>query len=179
MERWGQQRSLPMVTQQPIRLAGHATHEVFNQPPPLQAYDVCGADAALAEGVRREGAGWAEDGLHALGRLAGSLEAIEWGFEANAHSPELRTHDRYGHRIDEVRFHPAWHALMRTAVAHGLHAAPWREPRAGAHVARAAGLYVWSQVEAGHTCPISMTYACVPALRAQPEVAAEWVPGLT
>jgi putative acyl-CoA dehydrogenase len=168
-----------MVTQQPIRLAGHATHEVFNQPTPLASYDVYAEDAALAEGVRREGAGWAEDELRALGHLAGSEQAIQWGFEANENPPALRTHDRYGHRIDEVSFHPAWHELMRTAVAHGMHAAPWREPRPGAHVARAAGLYVWSQAEAGHTCPISMTYACVPALRVQPEVAAEWVSGLT
>ena len=86
--------------------------------------------------------------------------------------PVLRTHDRFGHRIDEVEFHPAWHDLMRTSVAHGLHALPWREPRRGAHVARAALFFTLSQVEAGHVCPISMTYSGVPALRAQPELAA-------
>jgi putative acyl-CoA dehydrogenase len=157
----------------------NATHEVSNQPPPLQGYDVAAADAALLEGVRREGAGWDEDGLHELGTLAGSEEAIAWGFEANRFTPELRTHDRYGNRIDEVTFHPSWHRLMEVAVSHGLHGAPWREPREGAHVARAARFYVWSQVEAGHGCPISMTYAAVPVLRRRADLAALFEPVLT
>jgi len=156
----------------------HATHEVTNQPPPLVAYDVA-HDAALLEGLRREGGAWDEQALHALGTLAGSEEAIAWGFEANRHPPELRTHDRYGNRIDEVAFHPAWHRLLETAVAHGLHASPWREPRAGAHVARAARFYVWSQVESGHGCPISMTYAAVPVLRRRADLAARVEPALT
>jgi len=155
-----------------------ATHEVTNQPPPLEGYDVFGADAALAEGVEREGAGWAADDLHALGRLAGSPEAIGWGFEANRHPPELRTHDRFGHRVDEVRYHPAYHELMQVAVGHGLHGAPWAVDRPGVHVARAAGFMTWSQVEAGHGCPVSMTYSIVPALRNQPDLAAEWEPRL-
>jgi putative acyl-CoA dehydrogenase len=155
-----------------------ATHEVTNQPPPLEGYDVFGADAALVEGVEREGAAWAEEDLHALGRLAGSPEAIGWGFEANRYPPELRTHDRYGHRVDEVRYHPAYHELMQVAVGHGLHGAPWAVDREGAHVARAAGFITWSQVEAGHGCPISMTYSIVPALRNQPDLAAEWEPRL-
>jgi putative acyl-CoA dehydrogenase len=134
-----------------------ATHEVTNQPPPLEGYDVFAADAALVEAVEREGAGWAVDDLHALGRLAGSPEAIGWGFDANRHPPELRTHDRYGYRIDEVAYDPAYHELMQVAVSHGLHGAPWAVDRAGAHVARAAGFVVWSQVDAGHGCPISMT----------------------
>jgi putative acyl-CoA dehydrogenase len=154
------------------------THEVTNQPPPLEGYDVFAADAALLEAVEREGAGWAIDDLHALGRLAGSPEAIEWGFDANRHPPELRTHDRYGHRIDEVTYHPAYHELMQVAVSHGLHGAPWTVDQAGAHVARAAGFVVWSQVDAGHGCPISMTYSIVPALRAQADLAAEWEPRL-
>ncbi len=157
----------------------HTTHEVTNQPPPLVDYPMLDADSALVEGVRREGAAWALEDLRDLGKRAASAEAIQWGFDANEHPPELHTHDRYGHRIDEVSFHPAWHQLMATAVAHGLHAAPWREPRAGAHVARAAAFYLWSQVDAGHGCPISMTYSSVPALRAQPEIAAEWEPKLT
>jgi putative acyl-CoA dehydrogenase len=157
----------------------HATHEVANQPPPLAGYDVTARDAALLEGVRREGAGWDVDGLYALGTLAGSAEAIAWGFEANRFTPELRTHDRYGNRIDEVAFHPSWHKLMEVAVAHGLHGAPWREPRAGAHVARAARFYVWSQAEAGHGCPISMTYAAVPVLRRRADLAALFEPVLT
>jgi putative acyl-CoA dehydrogenase len=156
-----------------------ATHDVTNQPPPLEGYDVFGADAALVEAVEREGAGWAVDDLHALGRLAGSPEPIRWGFEANRYPPELHTHDRYGHRIDEVTYHPSYHELMQVAVSHGLHGAPWSVDQPGAHVARAAGFVTWSQVEAGHGCPISMTYSVVPALRNQPELAAEWEPRLT
>jgi putative acyl-CoA dehydrogenase len=157
----------------------HSTHEVTNQPPPLCGYDVAAHDTALLEGLRREGAGWDEDGLRALGTLAGSEEAIAWGFEANRFEPELRTFDRYGNRIDEVSFHPAWHRLLEVAVGHGLHGAPWREPRAGAHVARAARFAVWSQVESGHGCPISMTYAAVPVLRRRPDLAALFEPVLT
>ncbi|HKE76685.1 MAG TPA: isovaleryl-CoA dehydrogenase, partial [Acidimicrobiales bacterium] len=154
------------------------THEVTNQPPPLEDYDVFGDDAVLVEATGREGAAWAADDLHALGRLAGSPEAIAWGFDANRHPPELRTHDRYGHRVDEVAYHPAYHELMRVAIGHGLHAAPWAVEREGAHVARAAGFVTWSQVEAGHLCPVSMTYSVVPALRRAPELAAEWEPRL-
>jgi putative acyl-CoA dehydrogenase len=149
-----------------------STHEVTNQVPPPHGYDAA-ADPALLEGLRREGAAWAEDELHELGVLAGSEQAAEWGRIANENEPVLRTHDRFGHRVDEVEFHPHWHDLMRVAVGHGLHAAPWREERAGSHVARAAKFYLWSQVEAGHTCPVSMTYAAVPALRATPDLA-EW-----
>jgi putative acyl-CoA dehydrogenase len=155
------------------------THEVLNQPPPLVGYDLYDADPALASALHREGAGWAADRLRALGALAGSPEAIAWGEAADTHPPELRTHDRYGRRVDEVEFHPAWHRLLGTAVAHGLHAAPWRDPRPGAQVARAAGFYLWSQVEAGHGCPVSMTFAAVPALRAAPELAGVWEPKLT
>src|SRR5579872_407363 len=154
------------------------THEVFNQPSPLVGYDLFGQDVALAESSERFGAGWADETLHAIGRRAGTEEAIRWGFEANAYAPVLRTHDRFGHRIDEVEFHPSWHRLMETAVSYGLHASSWREPRAGAHVARAAAFFVWSQVEAGHGCPISMTHAAVPALRMQRNLAAIWEPRL-
>src|ERR1700732_4847478 len=153
-----------------------ATHDVLNQPPPLEGYDVFGQDQSLVEGRRREGAGWAEDQLHAIGALAGSAEAIRWGFDANRHPPELRTHDRFGFRIDEVEYHPSYHRLMAVAVERGLHAAPWRDSRPGAHVARAAGFYVWSAVEAGHGCPISMTYAIVPALRHAPDLAERFEP---
>jgi putative acyl-CoA dehydrogenase len=153
--------------------------EVLNQPPPLQEYDVFGADAALREAVAREGAGWAEGELHELGALAGDPATIEAGAVANRLGPELRTHDRFGHRIDEVAFHPAYHQLLGTAVEHGLHAAPWADPRPGAHAARAAGFVVWSQVDAGVGCPVSMTYASVPVLRAAPELAATWLPAVT
>ena len=155
-----------------------ATHEVTNQPPPLVGHDVAD-DAALLEGVVREGAGWALPELHELGCRAGSAQAQEWGEQANRHEPELRTHDRYGHRVDEVDFHPAWHALMDVAVSAGLAGAPWASSRPGAHVARAAGSYTWGQVEAGHGCPVSMTYAVVPALRHSPELAAVYEPLLT
>src|SRR5262245_37909866 len=124
------------------------THEVQNQPPLLEGYDVFTTDRALVEAVGREGAGWITERARQLGAIAGG-DAIEWGRQANAHPPVLRTHDRFGHRIDEVEFHPAWHALMRTAVAHQCHALPWREPRPGAHVARAALFFVLSQAEAG------------------------------
>ncbi|GAA4997394.1 acyl-CoA dehydrogenase family protein [Kitasatospora paranensis] len=151
------------------------THEVTNQVPDPYGHDVA-ADPALLEALHRAGAGWAEDELHTLGRLAGSEQADTWGRLANENPPVLRTHDRYGHRIDEVEFHPHWHDLMRTAVGHGLHAAPWQDERPGAHTARAAKFYVWGQVEAGHTCPISMTYAAVPALRATPALAEVYEP---
>jgi putative acyl-CoA dehydrogenase len=151
------------------------THEVINQSPPLVDYDVAN-DAALLDGLRRERAGWAEDEVHELGRLAGSAQGQEWGRQANENPPTLHTHDRFGHRIDEVEFHPAWHQLMTVAVGHGLHAAPWRDERAGAHAARAAKMLVWNQAEAGHVCPISMTYAAVPALRASPDLAAVYEP---
>jgi putative acyl-CoA dehydrogenase len=140
------------------------THQVTNQPPPLAGYDAAD-DPALLEALHREGAGWSQAALRDLGRQAGGPQAQEWGRLANEYPPRLRSHDRFGNRIDEVEFHPAWHELMSVATAHGLHAAPWRDPRPGAHVARAAAFYVWSQAEAGHGCPISMTYAIVPALR--------------
>jgi putative acyl-CoA dehydrogenase len=151
------------------------THEVFNQPPVLTGYDVSDEPAMLGA-LRREGAGWAEDAVRELGRLAGSARAQELGRQANENPPVLRTHDRFGHRIDEVEFHPAWHELMTVAVRHGLHAAPWRDRRPGAHVARAAGFYVWSAAEAGHGCPVSMTYAIVPTLRQAPSLAERFEP---
>ncbi|MET8826915.1 DNA alkylation response protein [Streptomyces sp. NPDC004610] len=156
----------------------HATHEVINQPPPLAPYDASD-DVALLEGLHREGAGWAEDALRRLGRHAGGVEAQEWGELANRNEPVLHTHDRFGHRIDEVEFHPSWHELMRVAVEEGLAGAPWADDRSGAHVARTAGGLVWGHSEAGHGCPTSMTYAAVPALRRQPDLAKVYEPLLT
>jgi putative acyl-CoA dehydrogenase len=152
---------------------------LVNQSPPLVDYNLYEADAPLRESLEREGGSWAHDLVHELGAIAGTQQAIDWGFQANANPPQLRTHDRFGERIDEVEFHPAWHELMKVAVGHGLHALPWREPRPGAHAARAAAFYVWSQVEGGHGCPVSMTYSAVPALRQQPELAAQWEPLMT
>jgi len=154
-------------------------NQAFNQPPPLVDYNLFDADLPLRESLEREGGSWAQEMVSELGRLAGTDEAIAWGFQANSNPPQLHTHDRFGNRIDEVEFHPAWHRLMEVAIGHGLHALPWREPRPGAHAARAAAFYVWSQVEGGHGCPVSMTYAAIPALRKQPEVAARWEPLLT
>jgi len=156
----------------------HATHEVLNQVPPLAGYDVAD-DAALMSALAREGGDWAEQDVHELGWLAGDARTQEHARLANVHKPVLRTHDARGYRIDEVESHPSWHQLMTTAVSHGLHAAPWADPRAGAHVARAAKFMVWTQAEAGHGCPISMTYACVPAVRQAPGLAARYEPLLT
>ncbi|MEU5665756.1 acyl-CoA dehydrogenase family protein [Streptomyces longwoodensis] len=166
------------MVQTPAPPQPYATHVVSNQPPPLAPYDAS-EDAALLEGLRREGAGWAEEGIRRLGRRAGSAEAQEWGELANRHAPVLRTHDRYGHRVDEVDFHPSWHELMRVAVEEGLAGAPWADARPGAHVARTAGGLVWGHTEAGHGCPTSMTYAAVPALRRQPDLAELYEPLLT
>ncbi len=159
-----------------------ATHEVTNQPPPLVDYDVFSADRTLVDAVQRYGASWANAQLQELGRRAGSAQAQRWADEANRYPPVLHTHDRYGHRIDEVEYHPSYHELMRTAIGQGLHAAPWTSDQPAAHVVRAAGFYVWSQTDGGHGCPISMTYAAVPALKApgvDPAIAAEWLPQLS
>jgi putative acyl-CoA dehydrogenase len=156
----------------------HQTHEVTNQPPPLVDYNVFETDRALVEGVLREAPGSDREELREIGELAGKAEMIQLGFDANENPPQLETHDRFGNRIDEVRFHPAWHVLMETAARHGLHAAPWIDDLPHAHLRRAAKFYVWSQVEAGHACPISMTYAAIPALRHRADLAHAWVPKL-
>jgi putative acyl-CoA dehydrogenase len=151
---------------------------VANQPPPLRGYNLVAANRPLLESVRREGAGWAEGSLLALGEELGGAP-LEWGRLANEHPPVLRTHDRFGDRIDEIELHPAWDSLLSLGVRHGLHASSWRDPRAGAHVARAAAFLALGQVEAGVGCPLSMTHAAVPALRAEPALAAAWEPLLT
>jgi putative acyl-CoA dehydrogenase len=156
----------------------HLTHDVLNQVPLLGGYDVAD-DPALLSAAGREGAGGAEADLHELGELAGARETQEHARLANEHPPVLRTHDARGHRIDEVEFHPSWHVLLGTAVRHGLHAAPWADPAPGAHAARAAKFFVWSQAEAGHGCPVSMTYAALPPLRHAPDLARRFAPLLT
>ncbi|WP_117211321.1 acyl-CoA dehydrogenase family protein [Allorhizocola rhizosphaerae] len=150
------------------------THEVTNQSSPMVDYDAFAIDRGLAEGVARLGV--SPEPLHELGRYAGSAHAQELARLAHAYPPVLRTHDRYGHRVDEVEYHPAWHELMANAVGAGAHAAPWAS---GSHVERAAAAYLGAQIEAGHGCPISMTYAIVPALRHEPALAALYEPGLT
>jgi putative acyl-CoA dehydrogenase len=152
---------------------------VSNQPPPLEGYNLFTEDRALAEAVGREGGADSERRLAELGSELGG-EPLEWGRLANESPPRLRTHDRFGERIDEVEFHPAWHALLKLGVENGIHARPWRSPGPGAHVERAAAFVLLSQAEAGVCCPLSMTHAAVPALRAgAPELAAEWEPSLT
>jgi putative acyl-CoA dehydrogenase len=155
-----------------------------NQVPPLTGYNLFLSDHTLLQAVEREGAGWAREQISELGRFLGTEEAQRWGFEANENKPVLHTHDRYGNRRDEVVFHPSWHNLMRTSVNNRLHSLPWEKQsqsgsetrRPGAHVARAALMMLTSQNEAGHTCPISMTFSAVAALRAEPELASEWEP---
>jgi putative acyl-CoA dehydrogenase len=155
------------------------THTVTNQVPPLTGHDVYRTDRVLAEAVARHAAPERLDEidgeLSELGRAAGSAQAQRWGEQANSYPPVLRTHDRYGNRIDEVEFHPAWHRLLGHAVSAGLTDA-WSRP--DGHLRRAAGFLVWTQAEAGHGCPVSMTHAAVPALRADKELAAEWEPRL-
>lgn len=157
-----------------------STHTVTNQPPPLVGYDVYASDRALTEAVARHVVPEALDEAHQelteLGRASGSAQAQQWGALANENPPRLRTHDRYGNRIDEVEFHPAWHRLLGHAVSAGLTAA-WNRP--SGHVRRAAGFLLWTQAEAGNGCPLSMTHAAVPALRTDPQLAAEWEPRLT
>jgi putative acyl-CoA dehydrogenase len=158
--------------------AGFQTHEVLNQPAPLVDIDLFATDRALVEATGREGAGWAAEALSAFGRKLGSAETIEAGFLANRNPPVLQRFDRFGRRRDEVEFHPAWRQLLQLAVAEGLHTGPWAEPRAGAHVARAAAFFMLGQVEAGVQCPLAMTYGAVPVVCRAPELAAEWLPRL-
>ena len=154
------------------------THEVANQPAPLEGRNLFDDNVALVEALEREGGGWARDRARAAGAAWGA-DPIAWGFEANENPPRLKTFDRYGNRIDEVDFHRAWHDLMTLAVRHELHGLPWTSAHPGAHVARTAMYLTAVQAEGGFACPITMTFAAVPALRAQPEIAAEWEPRLT
>jgi len=149
-----------------------------NQPPPLAGLNLFSLNQPLIEATGREGAAdWIDD-CTALGEIAGRPEVLELGDLANANPPQIKLFDRFGNRIDEVSFHPAYHQLMETATAHGLHSLPWTSG-GGGHAARAAMFMTWSQVEAGHGCPISMTYAAVPALRTNAELSAKWEPLLT
>src|SRR5579859_594932 len=161
--------------EQPLA-AQRTTHTVFNQPPPLVDYNAFTQDAVLVECLLREGAGWSQDRLSEIGAFVGREDVIQWGFDANTFEPVLQTHDRYGHRIDEVMFHPTYHYLMSHAVARGLHASSWLDSKPGSHVARAAAFYLFMQVEAGHGCPISMTHAAIAVLRRQSDLVQGWLP---
>jgi putative acyl-CoA dehydrogenase len=158
---------------------GFATHEVLNQSTPFEDVNLFDADQALQEALFREGGEWAVDRVRDTGAVAGSAQAREHGRRAERNAPRLVTHDRFGHRVDTVDFDPSWHWLLRGAVEREIHSLPWRDPRPGAHVARAALMSLWSQANAGVMCPISMTYSAIPALRVDPEIAAEWEPRLT
>ncbi len=151
------------------------THEVTNQVPPLDGANLYRLDLPLQQWARRYQGGWAETRLDAYGALAGGPLMVA-GFLANENRPVFKSHDRYGHRTDVVEFHPAYHELMRTAVEHGIPSLPWTDPQPGAHVARAGLMYLHNQAEAGSSCPLTMTFASVPALRLQPEIAVIWLP---
>ncbi|MGD2102609.1 MAG: acyl-CoA dehydrogenase family protein [Acidimicrobiia bacterium] len=157
-----------------------ATHDVLNQPPPLEDYNLYLTDPVLDSAIAREGAKDSRDSLVDLGELTGSVDYYRLAAEANRNDPALVSHDRFGNRSDTVEFHPAWHSLMEMAVASGNHCLPWEEvaPEA-AHTTRAAQTYMTGQIESGHNCPISMTYSVIPALQATPEVADEWMPMIT
>ena len=152
------------------------THEVLNQAPPFAGVNLYACDPALQEGLRREGGGFAAPALEALGARLGSAESQELARLANAHGPRLVAFDRSGNRVDEIEFHPAWHQLMEMMIGAGAHAAPWLEPGPGAQVARAAQYLLFGQLENGAQCPVTMTYASVPALRRHPRIAARWLP---
>ncbi|HEY5429397.1 MAG TPA: acyl-CoA dehydrogenase family protein [Solirubrobacteraceae bacterium] len=159
---------------------GHPARDVLNQAPPLQPANLFDLDLALQEALEREGGGWGVDQAREAGAVAGSVEALEHGRRAERNEPRLTTHDRFGNRIDEVALDPSWHWLLRGAVERSIHSLPWRRPGPGAHVVRAALFTLWGNANDGVMCPVSMTYAAVPALRdGAPELAAEWEPRLT
>ena len=155
------------------------THEVFNQATPLQDYNAFRGDTALYDAVLREGGERGVEELDRYGFETTRPEVIEWGYQANANKPEFETHDRYGHRVDQVNYHPAYHKLMDMATREGLHCSPWTNPGPGAQVLRAAKYYMHAQVEGGHGCPITMTFASVPSLRLTPSLAERWLPKVT
>ncbi|GIJ73627.1 acyl-CoA dehydrogenase family protein [Virgisporangium ochraceum] len=152
------------------------THEVLNQAPPRTGIDEYATNVALTEAVERYDAQWATARLHEVGALVGREDFQRDAELANTNPPVFSGHDRWGHRVDAVDFHPAYHRVMGAAVAHGAHTSCWAEPRAGAHVARAATFMLFAQVEPGHACPVSMTHAVVPSLRFTPELADFWLP---
>lgn len=151
---------------------------VENQPPPLQDVNYYLSDLALQGAVQREGGAWAQSNLARQGEFCGSAAAIELGWLANRYGPELATHDHYGNRIDRVSYHPAYHQLMQHALSNQLHSLPWAQPKPGAHVARAALNYLQAQIDAGHGCPVTMSFASIPSLRKDARVAADWIPGI-
>ena len=151
------------------------THVVENLPKPLEGFNAYTSDEALSQIVTKL-SGPNNSNLEEFGRLCGGASTIELGFQANQQKPELHTHDRYGNRVDEVRFHPAYHELMRLSSENGLHCEHWETSNEGHHVVRAAKSYLMTQVEAGHGCPITMTAASIPALKNDDALYKEWAP---
>src|SRR5512147_2513183 len=162
-----------------MRLATDATHEVTNQTPPLVGYNAWTGDRILTAAARRARADWIAPQAQAMGALAGSKRMQTLADQANRNAPVLNTHDRFGHRVDAVEFHPAYHELMGLAFGAGLHSLAWTAGREGAFAARAALNYLWNQGEQGISCPVTMTFAGVQVLRNAPALAAEWEPKLT
>ncbi|HEY0061421.1 MAG TPA: isovaleryl-CoA dehydrogenase [Telluria sp.] len=152
------------------------THDVFNQAPAFENVNLFACDSALREALEREGGASAAASLHALGARLGRAEVLDLARQANTNSPRLHNFDRSGKRVDEVEFHPAWHALMELMIGAGAHAAPWDSGAPGAQVARAAQYLLFGQVENGAQCPVTMTYASVPALRQAGALADKWLP---
>lgn len=157
-------------------IAQLTTHDITNQPPPLENYNAYSQDDALCEGVSREGGNLAEEYAEELGQIVGNENTIRLGELANKYPPELRSFDRYGHRIDEVQYHPAYHQLMSLAFDHQIHALPWSDSKNGAHVAHAALIYLLTQAESGVCCPVAMAYAAIPSLKHSPDIADVWRP---
>lgn len=161
------------------QLAQHSPEDVTNQPPPLQDVNLARGDNAFLEAISREGAAWALEDIDALGAELGSHTYLRHAEDANVHAPELVNYDRFGHRIDEVRFHPSYDALMAISMREGLHVSPWESSKKGRYVARAAKYYLKHQVEQGTSCPITMTFAVAASLPANPELASTWMPRIT
>jgi putative acyl-CoA dehydrogenase len=158
----------------PELLTVHSPDEVFNQPPALENYNLFECDVPLREALHREGAGWFAQTASEYGELLGRAETLHLGELANRFTPQLRTHDRFGHRLDEVEFHPAWHELMSLGISHKVHSLPWKDARSGIYAARAALMMLRHQIDEGSSCPLTMTFAVIPSLRLQPELADEW-----
>jgi putative acyl-CoA dehydrogenase len=169
-------RAIPAREKQAMPTLPYPTHEVENQPPPLEGVNWFDHDRGLLEAVEREGGAWGKKRLSQFGAWLGQASTIRLGEQANRHPPTLRTHDRFGHRIDEVEFHPAWHDLLGRAIAEQVHGLPWSDSRPGAHVVRAAAAFLINQVESGVCCPIAMTFAAPAALRDAPALTETWLP---
>ena len=162
----------------PEELANHSPDEVTNQSPPLVNYNIAQGDAPLLAALESQGAAYAREDILRLGADLGREEILALGELANVFDPTLRTHDRFGRRIDEVEFHPAYHELMAISMREELHSLPWTSKAPGRYVHRAARYFVRHQVEQGTSCPITMTFAVAASLRVDERVASRWMPRL-